>query len=99
MFSSTYSNCFTPTRAMARRTGSVCRGKILTVRLMPRAVHGVKLLVCCSPSTLSKPRPVGGVSNGLTKRELVMDIAADFALLILQRFRIHCGKSCSRLSS
>jgi len=99
MFSSTYSNCFTPTRAMARRTGSVCRGKILTVRLMPRAVHGVKLFVCCSPSTLSKPRPVGGVSNGLTKRELVMDIAADFALLILQRFRIHCGKSCSRLSS
>src|SRR3989338_3106299 len=33
---------------------------------MPRAVHGVKLVVCRSPSTLSKPRPVGGVSNGLT---------------------------------
>ena len=53
----------------------------LTVRLMPHAVHGVKLFVCRSwfdlarhdpepvegsPSTLSKPRAVGGVSNGLT---------------------------------
>ncbi|GEM_PF-6230741 len=33
---------------------------------LSRAVHGVKLFICRSPSTLSKPRPVGGVSNGLT---------------------------------
>ena len=57
MFSSTYSNCFTPTRAMARSTGSVCRGEILT------------------------------------RRELMVDIAADFALLRLRRCRVHCGKS------
>jgi len=60
MFSSTYSNCFTPTRAMARRTGGVCREEILT------------------------------------RRELMMDIAADFAILILWRYRIHCEKSWQR---
>ena len=53
---------------------------------LSRAVHGVKLFVCRSPSILSKPRPVGGVSNGLTRfgtpQEIygspVNEFAADF---------------------
>ena len=52
---------------------------ILTVRLMPRAVHGVNLFVCRSPSTLSKPRPLGGVSNGLIFSFCILQFAIFFS--------------------
>ena len=78
-------------RGLAVTTGS--KNHRLTVRLMPRAdfgehsraVHGVKLFICRSPSTLSKPRPVGGVSNGLTP-DVVVALSSTYQFL--ERIRV-----------